>query len=255
MISGTPTAAGTSAANVTVKDSGTPQQTASANLSITIVPQLTITTTSPLVSGTVGTAYSATVAASGGITPYTWSATGLPAGLTINSATGVIGGTPTAAATSTASVTVKDAGTPQQTVSATLSITIVPKPLQITTSTLPDGNEFFAYTATVAATGGTATYTWSASGLPAGLAIGASTGIISGTPSTGTAGVSAVSVTVKDSGTPQQSASATLQITINATGTDYVTISGGTVGQNLEIPITITLTPASPGGLVQISEQ
>ncbi len=57
---------------------------------------------------------------------------------------------------------------------------------------------------------------------------------------------------MKDSGTPQQSASATLQISINATGTDFVTISGGTVGQNLEIPITITLTPASPGGLVQI---
>jgi hypothetical protein len=59
-------------------------------------------------------------------------------------------------------------------------------------------------------------------------------------------------VTVKDSGTPQQSASAVLQISIIATGTSFVTISGGTVGENLQIPITVTLTPASPGGLVQI---
>jgi hypothetical protein len=252
VISGTPTAPGTSTANVTVKDSGNPQQNASASLAITVNPQLTITTASPLVNGTASTAYSATVAATGGVTPYTWSATGLPAGLSINASTGVISGTPIAAATSTASVTVKDSGPPQQTATATLSITIVPKPLQITTAILPDGNEFFAYSAPVSATGGTTPYTWSATGLPAGLAINSTTGVISGTPSTGTAGVSAVTVTVKDSSAPQQSATAVLQISIIPTGTDFLTISGGTVGQNLQIPITVTLTPASPGGMVQI---
>ncbi|MCB1227014.1 MAG: hypothetical protein KDK99_14450, partial [Verrucomicrobiales bacterium] len=41
-------------------------------------------TPNPLSSGTVGTAYSASPSASGGIAPYTWSATGLPAGLSIN---------------------------------------------------------------------------------------------------------------------------------------------------------------------------
>ena len=57
----------------------------------------------------MGTPYSATIAASGGATPYTFSATGLPAGLSI-SASGAITGTPTAPGDSTIVVTVKDAG-------------------------------------------------------------------------------------------------------------------------------------------------
>jgi hypothetical protein len=59
-------------------------------------------------SSTVGTAVNLPLSASGGTAPYTWSATGLPAGLSINSGTGTISGTPTTAATSTVSVTAKD---------------------------------------------------------------------------------------------------------------------------------------------------
>jgi len=50
-------------------------------------------------TGTVGTAASLQLAASGGTSPYTWSATGLPAGLTIASSTGLVSGTPTTAGT------------------------------------------------------------------------------------------------------------------------------------------------------------
>jgi hypothetical protein len=64
-------------------------------------------TTSSLSSGTVGVLYSATLAASGGIEPYTWSAAGLPAGLSI-STDGVISGTPTVAGTSAVEITVAD---------------------------------------------------------------------------------------------------------------------------------------------------
>jgi len=61
-------------------------------------------------SGTVGTAISSfTVTASGGTTPYTWSATGLPAGISIGSSTGTVSGTPTTAGTYNVTVTARDA--------------------------------------------------------------------------------------------------------------------------------------------------
>jgi hypothetical protein len=99
-------------------------QTAAKSLSITVNPAaLTITTTS-LASGTQNTAYSATLAASGGTTPYTWSISSgsLPAGLTLNSSTGAITGTPTGTGTSNFTAQVSDANS--QTATKALSITI-----------------------------------------------------------------------------------------------------------------------------------
>src|SRR5262249_52157321 len=71
----------------------------SATLTVQSVPALSITTSS-LPSGQVGTSYSATLAATGGIAPYSWSITSgtLPDGLSLNASTGAISGTPTAAA-------------------------------------------------------------------------------------------------------------------------------------------------------------
>jgi hypothetical protein len=57
-------------------------------------PPIVITTTS-LPAGTLGTAVSDTLAASGGVAPYTWSATHLPSGLSVDPSTGVISGVPT----------------------------------------------------------------------------------------------------------------------------------------------------------------
>jgi serine protease len=63
-------------------------------------------------TGTTGTATSLTLTASGGVTPYTWSATGLPPGLAISSTSGVISGTPTTAGTYSVTATATDSTTP-----------------------------------------------------------------------------------------------------------------------------------------------
>jgi hypothetical protein len=126
-LTGTPAAsdAGTSAVAIKVTDANGASAT-SSGLSITVT-NLAITTTSPLISGSVGTAYSVQFAASGGTSPYTWSvATGstLPAGLTL-SATGLLSGTPTAAVSSASfGITVTDSETPPVSVTQTFMLTI-----------------------------------------------------------------------------------------------------------------------------------
>jgi hypothetical protein len=180
-IEGTPTTVGTS--TITVKASNVAGDvTKTLTISITaavIVP--TITTTS-LPGGTAGTAYSATLTATG-TAPITWSATGLPAGLSINSSTGVISGTPSTAGTYNNVVITASNAAGGDSETFTISITTAAVVPTITTTTLPDGKVGTAYSAALAATG-TAPITWSATGLPAGLTINASTGVISGTPAT-----------------------------------------------------------------------
>ena len=148
---------------------------------------LTITTTS-LAGGTVGAAYSSAVAASGGATPYTYSASGLPSGLSISSATGAITGTPAQSSIGTASATIKVTDSTQptsQSATTSLSIKISPATLAVTTTSLPAGTAASPYpSTTLQASGGVPPYTWalaSGSNLPAGLSLSAS-GAISGTP-------------------------------------------------------------------------
>jgi len=99
--------------------------TGSTALTVSLNP-LAISTQS-LAGGTVGALYSASLAASGGTLPYTWSISSglLPTGLSLNSSTGNISGTPTAAGTFTFTVQATDASSPQQTATQSLSIVII----------------------------------------------------------------------------------------------------------------------------------
>ena len=198
---------------VTATDSGTPQKTKTQALSITINPQLAITTTS-LPSGVINAPYSVGLQSTGGVGTIAWNVTtgSLPAGLTLTSA-GAISGTPTTAGASNFAVTAKDSGTPQQSVQQALSITITAA-FTITTTTLPNGTINVAYNATLQSAGGTGTVTWSVTqgSLPAGLNLSAA-GAITGTPTT--AGTANFTVSVTDSSTPPQTKSQALSITIN----------------------------------------
>ena len=98
---------------------------------------------------------------------------------------------------------------------------VVAAGLAITTTSLPDGVVGSPYpSAALAASGGTTPYSWTITSgtLPGGLTLNASTGAITGTP-TGPAGTSKFTVTVTDSGVPDQTQSANLSITIDAAPT------------------------------------
>ncbi len=202
-ISGTPTTAGAPAAVMfQVADSGSPQQTKSVSLELSVSGgPLAITTTS-VPDGQVNVAYSSTLQASGGEPPYSWSiASGtLPAGVSLSSA-GVISGTATAAVTnSPVTFMVQDASNPAQSTSATLSVTFNTASLSVTSTSLPNGLVGSAYSVSLTATGGTPPLTWTltSGSLPNGLNFDAA-GTINGTP-TATANQTPLTISVQDSG-------------------------------------------------------
>ena len=129
--SGTPTTAGTSSFTVKVTDSESPAVSATSTpLTILVINALTITTTS-LPSANIGVAYSQQLAASGGVSPYTWSiSTGsLPTGLTLSSG-GLISGSPTAAGSSTFTIQVTDSATTVPAVKTVVGKAVVPTAAQ-----------------------------------------------------------------------------------------------------------------------------
>jgi hypothetical protein len=189
-------------------------------------PALAITTTS-VPSGNVGTPYSAGID-SNSTSPdggQVWSvSSGLPPGLALPGPTGgtcdaacSINGMPTTQGTFSFTVTVRDVN--GATTSKRFTITIGPPlPLSIiTTSPLPDGSVNSSYAWGLQAAGGVAPFTWSlasGSSLPKNLVLDASGNLSSGTLTLTTFGNFTFTVTVTDSETPAQTASATFSLTI-----------------------------------------
>jgi Putative Ig domain len=236
-ISGTPTRAGQSSFTVQVTDSSSPVQKATTLSSISVSatpPTLTITTAS-LPNGTVGTAYSSTVTATGGTTPYSWTLTSgaLPAGLSLSKG-GTISGTPTSAGQSNFTVQVTDASSSTQKASKAFDPTIISK-LAITGTIKPNAVNGQAYLSTDVASGGTPAYTWSiaAGALPPGLNLAATTGTISGSPNQD--GVYNFTLKVVDSGSPVQSATQPDKITV-VTGTNAWALQPTQVGWQFVAP-------------------
>jgi hypothetical protein len=176
---------------------------------------LSITTTS-LPNASVGVPYGATLVASGGTRPYSWTdAAGvLPAGLDLTSS-GAITGIPSSPEHSTITLQVTDSTAPVAlTAKVALSITVSVAPLTVATKDLPSAIIGTPYRASLTAAGGTAPDSWglSAGALPAGLSL-SSGGIITGTPSE--QGSSSFTVQVVDSTSPTRlTATAALSIPV-----------------------------------------
>ena len=175
-----------------------------------------------LAAGTVGLPFSYNITALN--SPTSFNATGLPAGLSINPATGLISGAPTVAGPSTVTLSASNAfGTGV----GTLLITTAPAiPPVITSGSSAVGKlgEVFTYQITAL----NSPTSFNATGLPAGLVVNPVTGLISGTPTV--AGTPSASLSASNAG---GTGVATLLITVDGSYT-FTTLAGlaGNPGSN-----------------------
>ncbi|WP_019990668.1 putative Ig domain-containing protein [Rudanella lutea] len=252
VISGTPTVSGTFNVTVTANDGqgGSVSSPFQLNVAPANQPPVLVGGGIPSPqSATVGIGFSTTTAGAfsdpdGGTLTYT--AAGLPNGLSINPTTGVISGTPTVSGTFNVTVTANDGQ--GGSVSSPFQLNVAPNGAPSVTS--PGDQSLTLNTPasfTIVATdpeGGTLTY--AATGLPGGLNINPTTGVVTGTPSQ--TGVFPVSVTVTDpqgtTGTVSFNVTVNPQVTPNQppvlVGLGIASPQSGTVG----VPFTSTVSGA-----------
>ena len=216
-ISGTPTVSGTFPISVEVQDSQ--GQTAFYNnQSIIVVPPLTLTTAAcPAPSGLVGAPYSFTISVTGGLAPYYWSFNDppVPPGLSLDSTTGVVSGTPTVAGTFSIDVAVFDSL--ENYVAYNCQITISSFAITAPCPALA-GVIGSPYTFPISVAGSpayTSSLTWSIAGgaLPPGLSLNTNNGVISGIPVA--TGAFPISITATLPGEVPESHTYTCNIVIN----------------------------------------
>lgn len=196
ILRGTPQRPATFTFTIQVSDAANLSASASFTLVVNPAP-LSITTESPLFRGTVGTFYSQSFSASGGLPPYRWSiASGqIPAGLSFDAA-GALTGTPSSAGTYDFLVRVTDSAGAQA--SKSFSITVeLPRLTILTAPSLPAGQVGVPYSQQLTATGGSPPYSWSIiAGSVPGLTLNPSTGVLADTPTA--AGAFSFTVQVRD---------------------------------------------------------
>ena len=233
-ISGTPSVGGTF--NVTISATNA-TGTGSNTLVLSISNNPPVITSAGTASGQTGTAFTYTIVASNN--PVSYGTSALPAGLALNTTTGVISGTPTAAGTFNVSMTATNgSGTDTK----PLVITITLGPPVITSPLTAGGSEGSPFSYQITATNSPTSF--GATGLPPGLAVSATTGLISGTP----VGQGTFNVTISATNATS-TATATLALTLGV-GFPVITSPGnatGATGVNFLYQIVATNNPTSFG--------
>jgi uncharacterized repeat protein (TIGR03803 family) len=210
-ITGSPTQFGTYQFTVGATDSSNTPQSGTKAFSVKIASGLSLI--SSLKNGAVGTAYNQTATETGGLGPFKWALTSgkLPDGLTLNTSSGVLSGTPTVVGKYIFSITVTDGeGTPATYTQSYTVSTAIPV-LSIVSGNWPDCTVKVLCEGQYEATGGTPPYTWSITPgavFPPGLTL-SSAGVFTGlplqytkTPGLVTFGNDVLHVQVTDSETP-----------------------------------------------------
>ncbi|MBV4357603.1 MBG domain-containing protein [Pinibacter aurantiacus] len=196
----------------------------------------------------IASAYSQTLSASNGTTPYSFALTAgsLPAGLTLSPSLGIISGTATAGGVFNFTVTVTDATA--KTATRNYSITVGAPTISVSPTTLPAGDQNVAYTATtVTASGGTSPYSYAVTSgtLPAGLTLNPTTGILSGTPTASGPSVFTITATDASSGVGPYTGSRGYTMTVNSLPT--LTLSALPVSTYGDADLTLSASSTNPG--------
>ncbi|WP_143452498.1 putative Ig domain-containing protein [Janthinobacterium sp. 61] len=245
----TPTAgySGTDSFTYTATNAG--GTSSAATVTITVSAPTLILTPASLGNGTMGTPYAATISAAGGTAPYSFAITAgsLPAGLSLNTGTGAISGTPTASGTTNLTITATDANSATGSKPYTLVIGVqapVANAVSVTVAANSSANPI-----TLNLSGGTASSVAIASAASHGTATASGTAITY-TPTAGYSGTDSFTYTATNAG--GTSSAATVTITVSAptliltpaslgngtTGTPYaatISAAGGTAPYSFAI--------------------
>ena len=246
LLSGTPTAAGSFTLTVQAEDAHL--FTGTQSYTLTVASASVSLTPATLPNPTAESAYTATLTATGGTAPYNYSvASGtLPAGLSLNVATGVLSGTTNVAGSFTFSLRASDSSTGTGApFSATNSytVTIAPPAMSLTPSSLAAIRAGDAYSQQFTATGGVAPYAYSVSSgaLPAGLVLDAASGLLSGTPTA----FGSFAFTIRAADAHQFAVQQSLSLQVNQAPPPVVNETAVT-SANQEVSLTIDAADGSP---------